>query len=456
MVAESLEGKLQRFDNPVQMMRNAQTGAYVFPIQAEFSNWLDEQEAWRKSVALFDLSLHMSDIYVEGPDTQRLLSDLSVNSFESFGRGSGKQLVVCNFDGYVIGDAILFGLEDDKVNITGRPTVGHWVAFHAETGDYDVRITRDERSIDNRGERLSFRYQVSGPNAALLIDKLAGSSVADAPFFSIVDLTIADIPVRALNHSMSRSLGFEIFGPREQSQIVRDAILEAGEEFGLRPVGARAYATVSPESGWYASPTPAIYSGEAMKSYREWLSAESWEGNMSMGGSFVSDNIEDYYHRPWDLGYGRLVKFDHDFVGRDALEAAADEPRRQKVWLRWNTDDVASVFRKLGEPGDRFKYLDMPAAYYAALPFDQVLVGDRLVGLSQYPVYTANAGCWFSLGLVDENEAKDGAAVAVVWGEEAGGTAKPIVERHVQTEIRATVSVTSPRASSGPNPGGSE
>ena len=189
-----------------------------------------------------------------------------------------------------------------------------------------------------------------------------------------------------------------------KAKIVRDAILEAGEEFGLRPVGACAYATVSPESGWYALPIPAIYSGEAMKSYREWLSAESWEGNMSMGGSFVSDNIEDYYHRPWDRGHGWLVKFDHDFVGRDALEAAADEPRRQKVWLRWNTDDVASVFRKLGEPGDRFKYLDMPAAYYAALPFDQVLVGDRLVGLSQYPVYTANAGCWFSLGLVDEND----------------------------------------------------
>jgi hypothetical protein len=76
-----------------------------------------------------------------------------------------------------------------------------------------------------------------------------------------------------------------------------------------------------------------------------------------------------------------------------------------------------------------------------------VLAGGRLIGLSQYPVFTVNAGCWFSLAIVDEAEARDGAAVSVLWGEENGGTNKPVVERHVQTEIRATVSTTSPAAS---------
>jgi vanillate/3-O-methylgallate O-demethylase len=83
-----------------------------------------------------------------------------------------------------------------------------------------------------------------------------------------------------------------------------------------------------------SSPTPAISSGDAMRPYREWLSADGWEATLSIGGSYVPDSIEGCYQRPWGLGYGRLVKFDHDFVGGEALENAAREPHRQKVWLR--------------------------------------------------------------------------------------------------------------------------
>ena len=45
-----------------------------------------------------------------------------------------------------------------------------------------------------------------------------------------------------------------------------------------------------------------------------------YEGSASIGGSFSSASIEDYYFTPWDLGYGSYVKFDHDFIGREALE----------------------------------------------------------------------------------------------------------------------------------------
>lgn len=442
---ETLEDKLKRYADPVEMMRQTPAGGYVFPIPSEFSNWREEQEAWGHTVALFDLSFHMSDVYVEGPDVVRLLSDLSVNSFASYSPNTGKQLVVCNYDGYVIGDAILFGLEPERVNITGRPTVGHWVAYHAEAGHYDVEVVSDERSVDNNSHRRTFRYQVSGPNSLTLLEALTGRSFEDVPFFHIVDFTVAGVPVRALNHSMSRSLGFEVFGPSEQSELVRNALLRAGEPLGIRPCGARAYSTVSPESGWFASPTPAIYSGAAMKPYREWLRAESWEGNMSMRGSFASRRIDDYYHRPSELGYGRLVKFDHDFIGREALEAARDEPSRKKVWLRWNTDDVLRVYTSLYESGDEFQYMEFPSSYYASLPFDQVLVGDALVGLSQYPVYTANARCWFSLGLVDEDVASDGTEVTVIWGDADSATPTPARRRHAQAEIRATVRTSSPR-----------
>jgi hypothetical protein len=83
--------------------------------------------------------------------------------------------------------------------------------------------------------------------------------------------------------------------------------------------------------------------------------------------------------------------------------------------------------------------MEMPNAYYAILPFDKVLVGDKLVGLSTYTVYTVNVKGWFSLAMLDESVA-DGSEVTLVWGEENGGSPRPTVERHVQTDVRCTVS----------------
>jgi vanillate/3-O-methylgallate O-demethylase len=441
---ESLEEKLNRIGDPIAMLRNSQIGPYVFPDRSEYTNWRDEQEAWMSTAVLFDQSFHMTDVYFEGPDVRRLMSDFGVNSFENFGRNIAKQFVACNPDGYVIGDAVLFVLEEDKAVLVGRPAAGNWMAFNASSGSYDVTVTRDERAVDNKGARLTFRYQVQGPNALEILMKAADDALPEVKFFHLGEFTIEDVPVRALNHSMARAPGLEIIGPAADRERVLEALLSAGEGFGLRRGGARAYSTVAIESGWIPSPTPAIYSGDAMRPYRESLSGDGWEATLSIGGSYVPSSIEGYYQRPWDLGYGRLVKFDHDFLGREALERVAGDPHRQKVWLEWDDDAVIGVFRNIFGPGERAKYMDMPAAHYATLPFDSVLNRDRLVGLSTYPVYTANARRWFSLAMVDESEVEDGARLTVLWGEPDGGTGKPVVERHVQTEIPVTLSTSPP------------
>ncbi|MEM1108214.1 MAG: aminomethyl transferase family protein [Planctomycetota bacterium] len=436
----NLEAKLQGYDSPVQMLRHAQTGGYDFPFAPQYTNWRDEQVAWQDSVVLFDQSFHMTDVYFEGPDVKRLLSDVAVNTMSNFGANKAKQIVTCNDDGHVIGDAILFGHADEKVSIVGRPSVPNWVNFQAETGDYDVKVTRDERTVSNDGSRLIYRYQIQGPNALDLIKSVHEGPFPDIKFFNLGDLKIAGNHVRALNHNMSRMGGLELHGPVEDGPAVLEALLAAGPEHGLLRGGSRAYSTVSPESGWIPSPMPAIYAGENMKAYREWLPADGFEGSASLGGSYYADDIEAYYQTPWDLGYGRHVKFDHDFIGREALEKLADQPHRKKVWLRWNDEDVTSVFASQLGHGERYKYMETPNAYYAILPFDRIMKGDKMVGLSTYTVYTVNVGSWFSLAMVDEAEAVDGAELTVVWGEEDGGSTKPIVERHAQKDIRCVLS----------------
>lgn len=435
----SLQARIDAEGNPARMMQNAQIGRYVYPIPAEFTNWMDEQRAWRETAVLFDQSFHMTDLYVEGPDTLRLLSRLGVNSFAGFGRGKAKQFVACNYDGYVIGDAILFGLEDERVNIVGRPTVPNWVQFHAETGDFDVRVERDQRSADESDRpRKTYRYEVQGPNAMAILEAVNEGGPLTTKFFNMGDIVIAGCRARTLAHGMGGAKGLELWGPAEEGPRVKAALLEAGRAHGLRQAGARAYSTVAMESGWIPSPLPAVYTGEAMRPYREWLGGDSFEAVSSIGGSFQSDDIADYYLTPWDLDYGRLIRFDHDFIGREALETMAGRAHRQKVTLVWDKSDVLGVFAGLMEEGEMPKLMEMPAAHYAAHPYDQVLDADgAMVGLSTYPVYTANERAWISLAMVDQTLAAPGTRLAVLWGEADGGTAKPMVERHSQRRIGA-------------------
>jgi len=177
-----------------------------------------------------------------------------------------------------------------------------------------------------------------------------------------------------------------------------------------------------------------------MKPYRQWLSTKSYEAMASLGGSFYSESITDYYLTPGDLGYGSLVKFDHDFIGREALEKMAGKPGRRKVTLVWNGDDVARVLRSMYDAGkDVTKYIDMPLANYATLPYDKVVKGGKTVGLSTYTGYTFNERSMISLAMIEPDHSAVGTELTVFWGEEGRGTSKPTVERHTQSQIRVTV-----------------
>ncbi|HVZ23276.1 MAG TPA: hypothetical protein VG871_19520 [Vicinamibacterales bacterium] len=440
MTYRNLEEALQSVSNPVEMLRNSQIGPYAFPVvRHEFTNWRDEQRSWRETCALFDQSHHMTDLYVEGPDALRVLSDLAVNSFKNFRPNTAKQFVATNHQGYVIGDAILFYLSEHRFNLVGRPPAANWVQFNVETGKYDATAERDERTAQNNGRRKTFRFQVQGPNALKVMQKVLGKPVPEVRFFTMDLFTIAGHPVHALRHGMVGQPGWELFGAWEHGDAVRDAIVEAGREFGLRQVGARTYPTSCLESGWIPSPLPAIYTGDEMKAYRQWLTGRSYEAMASLGGSFVSRNIADYYLTPYDLGYGPFVKFDHDFIGRAALERMAANPSHQKVTLLWNGDDVARAFKTMSDDGDITKYIDTPLANYATLPYDRVMKSGKAIGLSTYTGYSYNERSWLSLGIVNNDQAAPGTEVTIVWGEEGRGTTKPTVERHKQAEIRATV-----------------
>ena len=448
MSHRSLEALLGSIRDPVEMLRNSQIGAYVYPVvPSEFSNWRHEQRGWRKTAVLFDQTHHMAEITVKGPDALKLMSYLTINSFAGFVPNRAKQMVPCSHDGFVIGDGILFYLAENELLFVGRAPSVNWIQFHAETGGYQVEVIRDDRSPSHpRGKavtRRHYRFQVQGPNAEQILTKLNGGPIPDVKFFTMDAITINGRKVRALRHGMAGAPGLELWGPYDEGDSIREAILEAGAELGIVAVGARAYASNTLESGWIPSPLPAVYTGDAMKAYREWLPANGYEGTGSIGGSYVAAGVDGYYLTPYELGYGPFVKFDHEFAGRAALEKMLQDkrPQRKKVTFEWSNEDLGRILASLTSPTNNHKFFDLPNANYASSSYDRVMQGDKMVGMSMFTGYSDNENVALSLGVVDPG-INIGEVLTLVWGEENGGTRKPTVERHQQTEVRVRVGPT--------------
>ena len=413
------------------------------PVPAEYTNWRDEQRAWRETAVLFDQSHHMPELFLNGPDALKLLTYLGINSFDNFQPGRAKQYIACNHNGQVIGESVLHYLGENSFELISGMQLQDWVQFNAETGGYDVTVTRDLQTAQNPGGpegRTNFRFGMDGPNAEKVFVEVVEGEAPEIPFFRTARVRIAGCEVMALRHGMAGHKGVELSGPYADGPKVRAALLAAGEKYGLTPAGRLAYFSSPSEGGWWAYPLPAVYTDPKLRDFRSWLPGDSWAAKAQLSGSLRSSNIEDYYVTPWDIGVNRPMKFDHDFVGRAALEKMADQPHRTKVTLVWNKEDVAAIQGSLFQPGIPYKYIDFPVASYGFPQVDAVRSPDgRLVGMAGFCGFTGNEHKMVSLATVEANYAQVGTQVVLVWGEPEEVSKKPQVERHRQFEVRATV-----------------
>jgi vanillate/3-O-methylgallate O-demethylase len=444
-VAQNLQELLDQ-TNPVELLRNSQIGSYIYPVvPADFSSWIKEQKAWRDTAVLYDQSHHMDNVFIKGSDAIKLISDTAINSVANFAVNKAKQYVPTTASGHVVGDGILFREAEEEFVYVGRAPASNWLLFHGETGGYqNLDITVDRRSpsrpYGHAVSRQYYRFQIQGPNAWQVIEKLNGGPLEKIGFFNMSTMQIAGKQVRTLRHGMAGAPGLEIWGPYEDHDLIRDTIVEAGAEFGLLPVGSRAYPSNTLESGWIPSPLPAIYTGEEERAYREWLGIDSYEATGTLAGSFVSDNIEDYYLTPWELGYGSFIKFDHDFIGRDALEKIDPATQRKKVTLAWDAEDMTKIYGSLfNVEGPSYKFFDLPLANYGSANYDSVVDADgTVVGFSMFTGYSSNERRALSLATIDP-DVPEGTELRVLWGEEPNSK-KATVEPHVQLPVRAVVS----------------
>ena len=427
MAMPSLQDGIDKAGSPMALLWKPNPPVQTIPVvEPEFIGWQKEQSAWRDGVVLYDLCHHMSDLFIEGPDAARLLADVSANDYTTFEIGQAKQFIPVTPKGDIITDGILMRMAVNKYLLSGVPASQTWVRYHAQKGDYDVRCVADPDSANRKdGPPVMFRYQVQGPKAVEVVERALGGPAPRVKFFHSAEVSIAGRKLRAFRHGMAGQPGFEFLGVWEDNDAVKAALLAAGKASGLIQVGGKAYYSNGIESGWIPTPTPGIYTDPDLEDYRRFVPLFSYEGQKPIHGSFFSQNIEDYYISPYELGYGRSIKFNHEFIGRKAREKARDSVPRTRVTLVFDKDDVRTV---LGDdPGYVLRYAR-----------DRVEVGGVMAGLSMYTAFFPSHDTILSLGLIDKRFAEPGTAVSVAWGEHPGLGA-PADAHRAFPRIRATV-----------------
>ncbi|MBW8820664.1 MAG: glycine cleavage system protein T [Streptomyces sp.] len=239
----------------------------------------DEHNAVRTRAGLFDLS-HMGEITVTGPQAAELLNFALVGNIASVGVGRARYTMICQADGGILDDLIVYRLGA----LTGR----------AAGFDAEVRDDRDAYAL----------IAVQGPQAPGILASLTDADLDGLKYYAGLPGTVAGVPALIARTGYTGEDGFELFVAPADAEALWQALTKAGEPAGLVPCGLSCRDTLRLEAG------------------------------MPLYGHELSRELT-----PFDAGLGRVVKFEKegDFVGREALAEAAtraaENPPRVLVGL---------------------------------------------------------------------------------------------------------------------------
>jgi glycine cleavage system aminomethyltransferase T len=322
---------------------------------------------------------------------------------------------MCNDDGLIEAHGVLLRESEDSFLTYW---LAPWLPIVAASGGYDVRIE------DITGQ--TFLFQIAGPRSLEIVEAATGESLRDIRFLRSRESTIADLGdrgrVNVLRVGMAGSLAYELHGPIDQAEAVYNAVLKAGEAFGLRRLGAWRYPMNHTENGFPQGGLHFLF--PCWTSGRFAADPDAVGGKWHLTGS-ASDDMSYSFRNPFDVGWGHVVKFDHEFQGRAALEREVANPRRKIVTLVWNPEDVLDIYRSYFEQGAPFAYMDftretkLPLApeFLDSLHQDYVQKDGGIVGISSSRVYSYYYREMISLCSIDVAHADIGNEVVIVHGE---------------------------------------
>ena len=397
----------------------------------EYTGYKDELLASKES-AYITTALNESPIYdVKGPDADKFMSSICINNFSNVKVGRIRHAVICNEKGQIMTDGVVMKIAEDTYRT-------YWLL---PVVDYLLRKSgMDVEGVNMTGQE--FFIQVAGPKSLEILEQAAQSDLHDIRFARHRMTQIAGVDVRILRLGMAGTLAYELHGDMADLDKVFGAIFEAGQPFGMKKLGRVAYVMNHTEAGFpninMHYPLP-WYEDEGLAAYLDQIpGAGFYNANRQLIGS-VGDDIESRFKTPFDVGWEKLIHFEHDFIGKEALLEISKNPKTTVVTLEWNPEDVADIYASQYRGRDVTPYdsIERPVDIYFNLSLsggfiyhaDKIMADGKMIGTSSVRINSVYYQRMISLGFIDKEYAVEGKELTLIWG--TPGTP--------QKEVRVTV-----------------
>ena len=214
---------------------------YNMPI--EYSGIIDEHLTVCQGVGVFDVS-HMGEFWVKGPSALEFIQQVTSNNAAVLTPGKIQYTCFPNEDGGIVDDLLVYAYEPEKymlvVNAANIEKDWNWCVSHNAVG------AELENSSDNIGQ-----LAVQGPKAINTLQKLTDIVLADIPYYTFKVGELAGVKnVIISNTGYTGAGGFELYFYPQDAEKIWNAVFEAGEEFGIKPIGLGARDTLRLEMGF--------------------------------------------------------------------------------------------------------------------------------------------------------------------------------------------------------------
>lgn len=373
----------------------------------EYDGWKAESMSWKESCYIH-AGLSGPQLLVDGPDADAFMSYLCTNSLANFPADAMRHAVMCDADGMVAAHGILQRNAQGQYRYFAAPP---WPMLWASRLGFNVRISFEDGYI----------FQVAGPRSLEALQRAAGEDLSDIAFLRYRTSRIAGKRVEIGRIGMSGNLAYEVRGPLAEGPAIYDAIYQANREIGIQRLGWRTYLVNHVEGGFpqmcwtFGSPFAAD------EGYMAMVGPDHWSVKWHKSGSYDPALDRPRWRTPFEVNWDRAVRFDHDFMGRAALEAEAKAPPRRTVTLRWNAEDVLDIQASLFRRGEEYKTMDLPTTPTWLEGFlahaDRVLLDGTEVGVSSGNIYSYYFREALSMGCIDTELTKPGTELVVEWGD---------------------------------------
>jgi len=213
-------------------------GGWDMPVQ--YSGIIEEHLAVRKSVGLFDVS-HMGEVEIRGPEALALTEFVTTNAVSKLGIGQAHYTGLLYEHGGFVDDVLVHKIADDHF----------FICVNASNQDKDYEhiaaANRWRAQVEFASERYA-QLALQGPKALATLEKLTATDLAAIGYYHFADGAVSGTPARIARTGYTGEDGFEIYIAPEQAARIWDDVMNAGQEFGIKPCGLGARNTLRLEA----------------------------------------------------------------------------------------------------------------------------------------------------------------------------------------------------------------